>query len=219
MEAFMKAFGVCVAIGVAFLGCSSSSGSDASATCGKVAACGGSIVGTWKIVDACADTSVSSTMNTACPNESAKAGTVSASGTVTFNADMTYKVDFTESVTETLVVPMSCLSMGGATVSCDELTTALGGGGLQGDAGTTTATCTTSGANCNCTIDVNGQTTSEMGTYTVSGTNFTTTSSTSPGSPGTASYCVQGSTLHVISTAMGMGTMGMPTSDLVATKQ
>ena len=39
-----------IAIGVTFLGCSSSSGGGAGGAdnCGKVAPCGGNIVGTWK---------------------------------------------------------------------------------------------------------------------------------------------------------------------------
>jgi hypothetical protein len=217
----MKASSAWIAIGVTIMGCSSSSGSSGgsggSSSCGNVAACGGDIVGTWNIVAACADVSAGDAgASPACPNETVSAGPITASGTVTFNADKTYSVSFTESVSETLSVPASCLSSGGTTVSCGDLSTVLGMGSVD-DAGTTTASCTTSGANCSCTIDVSGQNISEMGTYTLSGNTFTTTSSASGTTPGTASYCVQGNTLHVISMDMG-SSMGMPNSDLVATK-
>jgi hypothetical protein len=213
----MKASIAWIAIGVTIMGCSSSSGgSGSSASCGSVAACGGDIVGTWKIVAACADVSAGDAgANPACPNETVSAGPITASGTVTFNADKTYSVSFTESVSEKLFVPASCLSANGVTLSCSDLGTEFNGTSVD-DAGTTTVACTASGTDCNCTFDVSEQNTSEMGTYTLSGNTFTTTASGS-GTPGTASYCVQGNTLHVISMDMG-STMGMPTSDLVATK-
>jgi hypothetical protein len=213
----MKIFSVGIAIGVAFLGCSSSNG--ASGSCGKVSPCGGDVVGTWKIVDSCEEGSSLSTANSSCPSETGQVTSMSASGTATFNSDMTYALSLTESFSETLSVPMSCLSMGGITVTCDELTTALGGL-LESDGGTTT-NCTASGSGCDCNISLSGLTTNDMGTYTVSGNTLTTTSTTSPGTTGGGDYCVQGgNTLHLISTQMGAGgAPGTPAADLVATKE
>ncbi|HTB78212.1 MAG TPA: hypothetical protein VK762_33440 [Polyangiaceae bacterium] len=213
----MKALSACFAIGVVFLGCSSSSGSDAAGgTCGKVAACGGDIVGTWNIVTACASASSSSTSNTMCPNESLQSTSLTASGTATFNADMTYSVDVTESLSETVIVPTSCLTVGTTTITCDELSTAFGGA-LATDAGAPMATCTSSGGNCDCTISLSGLSTHETGTYTLSNNSVVTTPMGGTASSG--DYCVQGNTLHLVSSAMDMGG-GMPavSTDIVATK-
>jgi hypothetical protein len=212
----MKALSACFAIGVVFLGCSSSSGSDAAGgTCGKVAACGGDIVGTWNIVTACANASSSSTSNTMCPNESLQSTSLTASGTATFNADMTYSVDVTESLSETVIVPTSCLTVGTTTITCDELSTAFGGA-LATDAGAPMATCTSSGGNCDCTISLSGLSTHETGTYTLSNNSVVTTPMGGTASSG--DYCVQGNTLHLVSSADMGGGMPAVATDIVATK-
>ncbi len=213
----MKAWSACFAIGVVFLGCSSSSSSSdaAAGTCGKVAACGGDIVGTWTIAAACANASSSATSNTMCPNESVQSTTLTASGTATFNSDLTYSVDVTESLSETVIVPTSCLTVGTTTITCDELSTAFGGA-LATDAGAPTATCTSSGGNCDCTISLTGLSTHETGTYTLSNDTVLTTTG---GTTSSGDYCVQGNTLHLVSSAMTMGG-GMPAvaTDIVATR-
>ncbi len=216
----MKSLGAWLAIGVTFLGCSSSSGTSGE-DCGKVAPCGGDIVGTWKIVDSCADISSASLANSACPNETLSVNSISVSGSVTFTANMTYTVSASESASETLSVPMNCLSSGGVTVTCDDLATAANGLN-KSDGGTTTmTTCTTSGSSCSCNITASGVSDDEMGTYTLSGNTFSTSPTAPAGATaGTGSYCVQGNTLHITSTMMAMGgAMGTPASDLVATKQ
>lgn len=219
----MKAWTTWIAIGVTFLGCSSSSGSGAGGAdnCGKVAPCGGNLVGTWKVVDSCTgSTAVSSgSPITSCPSATAQVGSVSASGTATFNADMTYSVSVTESASETLDVPMSCLS----SVTCADLATSLGTVLGGDDAGAATTTCTASGSSCDCTITLAGMTDNETGTYSISGDTVTTTPTAAPGttvSTGGGSYCVQGSDLHLISMAMtGPGGATVPSSDIVGVKQ
>lgn len=214
----MKALSACIAMSMMMMGCSSSSGNNgggttgAAASCGKVPACGGSVVGTWNIAAGCA--SVSSSPNImGCPNASAQNATVTASGTTTFNADMTYTSDTTETASETIVLPSSCLTANGTTVSCQTLGQVLMSA-LQTDAGATSASCSMSGSNCNC--DISGTVhASNMGTYTTSGNSITTTTN---GSMSTSDYCVaQGGTeLHVIATA---GTMQGVSQDIVAEKQ
>ncbi|MGO9835065.1 MAG: hypothetical protein ACLP1X_12695 [Polyangiaceae bacterium] len=81
----MKVFSVGIAIGFAFVGCSSPN--SASGSCGKVAPCGGDVVGTWKIVDSCDEGSSLSTANSSCPGETGQVTSMSASGTATFNSD------------------------------------------------------------------------------------------------------------------------------------
>jgi hypothetical protein len=206
----MKALSACIAIGMTLVGCgSSSSGSgssaDPGATCGKVAACGGNIVGTWSVAASCA--SPAAPMIPGCTTASVKDVSATASGTSTFNSDGTFTLDSTQSGMETLVIPNSCLS--GA--SCSSLSAILSVG--LGDAGTT-ASCTGSSSECDCTLGLPASTSKEMGNYTVSGNTLTTMAN---GTTTSADYCVQGNELHVISTATGnsAGVAG----DIVATKQ
>jgi hypothetical protein len=211
-EDFMKALSACFAIGVVFLGCSSGSSSDAAAgTCGKVAACGGNLVGTWKFVAGCANAASSGGSTSACPNET-QVVSVSVSGSVTFNSDLTFSVDVTESVSDHVVVPTSCLTVAGMSVSCDALATALSAAQGVDAGGGSTSTCSMSGTACDCDVSLSGLTTQQMGTYTVSNNSFVTSS----GGMGGGDYCVQGNTLHLISSSMMTG--GVAT-DLVATKQ
>ncbi len=207
----MKAWRAWFAIGAAFLGCSSSNASGGD--CGKVAPCGGDLVGTWKIIGSCADVSSAPAANSVCASETISVSSFSASGTVTFDSNMTYAFSASESASDTITVPMSCLSTGKVTVTCDDLTTVVNG--VFSDAGTT---CTASGSNCNCDVTVSGLTDEETGTYTLSGNTFSTTPSTSTATGGGAGYCVQGNTLHITLMAMG-NAAGTPTADFVATRE
>lgn len=210
----MKALGACIAMGMMIMGCGSKSnnGSDPAASCGKVPACGGDVVGTWNIAASCASVTESPNIM-GCPNASYQNAAVTANGTSTFNADLTYTSDVTETASETIVLPTSCLTMGGNSVPCGTLGQVLGSA-LMSDAGTTTASCSTSGSNCNCNISGTLHT-STRGTYKTSGNSITTTNN---GNTGTSDYCVaQGGTeLHVIASTGGM--MGV-SQDIVATKQ
>ena len=189
-------------------GCSSS-GSSSTSNCGKVAACGGNVVGTWKIIDACTTSSTPTMPNTSCPGETLQVTGFQASGTLTINTDMTYTTSTSTTASLQLVEPVSCL-MGG---TCSQLSMSL-----SSSDGGTSGSCTTSGANCNCTGTFGGGATTEMGAYTVSGTTITTTPAN--GTSTTNSYCVQGTMLHIISLPMGMGTSGLTANmDIVAAKQ
>lgn len=148
-----------------------------------------------------------------CPNETVHVSSTSTSGTLTFNADMTYTVSLTVSVSEAVTVPLSCLGSG-VTATCDELAMVFNSG-IFGDAGTSSATCSMSGSNCDCNVALSVES-GASGTYAVSGSTLTTMSS---GSTGSGSYCVQGNTLNVIGTPDGGSMTGATASDLVATKQ
>ncbi len=223
----MKASFVWVAVALTTVlaaGCGSSNNSSGPpASCGKVAACGGDIVGTWTVQGACTIGSLATqTFGGSCPGAtSSSAGT--ASGTITFNADMTYTAKITESGSETLEIPSSC-TMG---ASCSELQAAFQQtAAADGDAGLSlTGTCTTVSSGCSCTISVPSTTDDESGTYSVSGDSLTlnTSQGTSSANIGSGTYCVQGNTLHLISvsSSAGIGTPDastMPTADIVATK-
>ena len=213
------------AIGVTLVGCSSDS-SGSGGNCGKVAPCGGDIVGTWKVVDSCADSAPATTSTGACPGETFQVASLSASGTITFSADMTYDVSLIESASETATVPTSCLGTGGTggiPVSCDEFAKVLAEV-TPADAGAST-TCAASGSNCRCNTVLSGLAVHDKGTYALSGSTLTSTSIPSTGTSTAAGYCVQGNTLHITSTLMGTGNapaspaMGVPAADLVATRQ
>jgi hypothetical protein len=211
---------IAAAIGVTSSGCSSSS-DGAAGSCGKVSPCGGSIVGTWKIQDACANSASAPLADMECSGETLQIGSLNASGTVTFNADMTYTVSVNESFSETLNTPTTCLTMGGATVSCSDLSATASAAAMGLDGGMTKASCATAGSNCACTITASNEVDNETGTYTLSGNTFTTTPTGSMSSSMSSStgYCVQGNTLHVISMMMATGTSTGPSGDIVATKE
>jgi hypothetical protein len=218
MDAWTAGF----AIGVMLVGCSSNS-SGSGGNCGKVAPCGGDIVGTWKVVDSCADSAQATTSTGSCPGETLQVASFSASGTITFNADMTYTDSLTESASATATAPTSCLSTGGIPVSCDRYAKFLADV-TPADAGAST-TCAVSGSTCSCHVILSGLVVHEMGTYSLSGNTFSSTVSPSTAMGNAAGYCVQGNTLHITSTLMGMGNappapaMGVPATDIVATSQ
>src|SRR5882724_10705954 len=102
-------------------GCGGSSGG----TCANAAACGGAIVGMWKITSSCVTVDISGMMNMDCPGETLSASSVTITGAVTYNADMTYSANSKMTGDVVITVPASCLSQEGGTVTCDELTQAL----------------------------------------------------------------------------------------------
>jgi hypothetical protein len=202
---------------LAALSCSSSG---SGGNCGKGSACGGNIVGSWQITSACS-TGGGSMPNSSCPGETISIDSANESGSIDFAADGTYMATISSTVKETLIVPVSCLSMGGATVTCDQFGMALSGALMQPDGGSTgtiSASCSMSGANCNCstTFAFSGQT--ATGTYATSGTNVTITPN---GGPSTIDgYCVQGNTLNLFSSgSSGMMGTSAPGADIVASKQ
>ncbi len=150
---------------------------------------------------------------TACPDEIVHVNSTTSGGTFTFNADMTYSATVTVSSSETATVPLSCLSSGGVSGTCDDFAMVFNSG-IFGDAGTSSATCTTAGSNCDCNVLLSLEPATATGTYSVSGNSLTTMSA---GGVGSGSYCVQGNTLSILSNPDSGTTTG--TGDLVATKE
>jgi hypothetical protein len=220
----MKAFGSSTAIVLVVAACSS--GANDAASCGKVPACGGNIVGTWKIVGACAVGTSSSMSVPGCAGSTATSGPASVTGgTLTFNADSTFTASITEAAHQTLTIPANCLTSGPVTESCSELQTSFRSTAMGFDAGeqSLSVTCTAASGGCTCSVSADAMTLSQSGTYTVSGNDLTFYTNEVAGSspvggaaavPATGgSYCVQGDTLHLISP-----TNGGPIGDIVATK-
>ena len=187
-------------------GCGGDSGA-----CG-VQPCGGDPVGNWHASSACAD---AAELNMAflegimgfCSTASLSGYSVSPSGTFNIAADMTYSLNMTMNMTVSVNIPASCL-MG---QSCALLNTAIQT--EVGTGGVTAAACSGS-SSCTCTL-TGVSTESTTGTYTTAGTNMTLTSAT--GGTDGGPYCVQGSTLHLLTVDTTMP-MAKIQSDIVLTK-
>ena len=208
-----KLFGVVGAVVWGFVslaGCGGGSGS-----CSNVQPCGGSVVGTWTIVNTCVSQS-GFTPPAACPQVSISE-TVNEMGTITFNADNTYSEAVSVNATLNEIIPASCLSG----LTCSQLNDTIGAATMTDGGTTTSATCSGSASACDCRITISGSNISATGSYVASGNMLTVTPS--GGNASTDGYCVQGTMLHVTSTAMtmNMGAMGqMPiASEVVLQRQ
>jgi hypothetical protein len=198
-----------MALATAAGACGGSSGG----SCGKVEPCGGNPVGAWKVSGSCVNSAAlmstfTDSLGDSCTGATISNASVAASGTLSLNADMTYTINGDQMVKFTVNVPASCLN--GAT--CADLATQL-----QNDF--PNATCTGS-SSCACALSDDSPQI-DSGTYTVSGTQIVSESSSQGES--SQSFCVQGNTLHLIDvdTTMNMGPMGMATidDDTLFTKQ
>jgi hypothetical protein len=159
--------------------------------CGEVLPCGGDIVGNWNVSDACidpsqADTSQLDMVKQTCPTFTYTTS-FDVSGTAEFTAT-TYDVNLDAKAIVTMHFPKSCLSG----VSCNAIEQLL----ASYFGGTDSSFSCTGSTDCNCTL-TQAAPQMESGTYTTSVTEVTMT----PDGGGDASsspYCVQGSTLHIV---------------------
>jgi hypothetical protein len=150
--------------------------------CGAFTACGGDLTGTWTFTAGCATvpTSTLGSPWSTCATSSISA-TVDQTGTITFNADKSYAVDNKVSISFNGDLPKSCLSSG---QTCQSI-----GDPSKGDV------VSDDGTDCHVTGQKNDSTTNETGTYSTTGTTFTTTKTGSSTPGATISYCVTGNTL------------------------
>ncbi|HET9933183.1 MAG TPA: hypothetical protein VFQ35_20910 [Polyangiaceae bacterium] len=166
--------------------------------------CGGDVVGTWAIKDACLDTSAASSQiastlmsGLGCTTATVQSADAKVSGSLTFNSDMSYQANVSQSTTIKLMLPSDCLKFQGITVTCDQLNQAVSSGLLTGF---DSFKCGSVSGGCTCTIGFSENDTSS-GTYTASGNDLTFSNSQSLG----GAYCVQSNQLHMISVVMPMG--------------
>ncbi|HEY8922748.1 MAG TPA: hypothetical protein VIU64_00135, partial [Polyangia bacterium] len=101
----------------AFTSCGGSSGN----SCANAAACGGDIVGTWTIQSSCVSASASMFADS-CPTATVATSDLKITGSVVYKADLTYTSTSSMSGTATVHLPASCLTSGGVTVTCAQLT-------------------------------------------------------------------------------------------------
>jgi hypothetical protein len=188
--AFVLLLGLCLLVdgcgGRASGGDGGSSGGDgqdlAGSICSTFTACGGSVVGTWKVSSICLDAPQG---YPSCPGF-LHSGQLEYSGTVTFSSSGTYTRALTKSGTLVASYPMSCLS--GTT--CAQLSAAI----FQADAGYT-GSCSSSADTCVCSTTYAGPE-NEQGSFTTDGNSIVMTSSAGSGDE-KGGYCVLGNQLTI----------------------
>jgi hypothetical protein len=155
------------------------------ASCATVSACGGDLVGTWKVTQSCL-TSIPD-LSGVCAGASGELAYM-FSGTVTYNVDGTYSSMFDATVAGHERYPSGCAPHG---LTCAELEQS---GRQAVDAGKVISyTCSTDAAGaCNCDSVTPESSANTSGTYSISGGTLTTTAD---GMTSTSSYCVQGGIL------------------------
>jgi hypothetical protein len=189
--------------GVAALGCGDGAGG--SGTCASNASCGGNIVGTWTIVEACNTTTTLAP--TGCAERTYTVTDHAVTGTFVFRADGTATRTLRTTGTITLSTPPVCLAS--AMETCADVDAAFKSL-VQTGSGYTAASCADNGGPCVCTLMFDTMS-NVSATYTASGSTVTVTSD---GDNSSASYCVTGSTL-VFSFA---STTGDPPAVIVLTR-
>jgi hypothetical protein len=208
----MKNLFVSVVVSVAMAasyGCGSSDGGN----CGKVAPCGGDIVGDWTIVDGCLTFTGAGAapLGDACPSALLDAAGVTVRGNVSYKTDLSFSGTYTMSGTMALNIPQSCLTIQGITLTCAQIDQSFKDQFAQSpDPSIQSVSCSGS-SSCRCTFVMTPQTSSGAGTYTTSGTTVTENGTSTSG------YCVQGSELYISDTGMSMGDLAV-TGGLVLKK-
>jgi hypothetical protein len=153
-------------------------------------ACGGSLLGTWTFTTSCMGVLPVDT----CAGEMIDTSGIHRAGTLTFNGNGTYSTTETDTGTFVFDFPAACL--GG--VTCAALQTTYQGPGYVGQPNPTfsSATCSTTATGCRCLLGALGMPQTDTGTYVVNGTSVTATSAM--GGVAADTFCVSGSTLHMI---------------------
>lgn len=178
-----------------------------SASCASGSACGGDIVGTWKVTQSCVTATLD--LSSVCAGASGELSYMFI-GTVTYNADKTYSSALSATVTGHEHYPSGCAPHG---LTCAQLEQS---GSQAVDAGKIISySCSTDAAGaCNCESVTPETSTNTPGTYSTSGGTLTTTDN---GMTSTGSYCVQGGALHE---TPGRGDGGLTAmGEIVLTKQ
>jgi hypothetical protein len=202
-----------VFVGALLLAASTASCGGGGGRCG-VQPCGGDVVGNWQATSACADQgSLDAAFMGAiadCPNAALTNVRYTPSGTLMFGSSMTYTAAITMGVSFNMNLPASCLQ--GQT--CADVNAAIQS--IVGTDGISSATCSGSGS-CTCAIVGTLDVENSAGTYATAGTTLTLTA-TSGGNGDSGPYCVQGSSLHLVTVDMSMA-MAKITGDIVLTRQ
>jgi len=216
MKILLRALGALVWTASLASGCGGDSESDSAggdASCGKVAPCGGDVVGTWKITKSCADSAaIIAAVSEICPAATVQSIDVQTTGTFSFNADGTYTEGVTTGGSATVFIPSSCLVQGGITYTCSLVTLALT---VMKPAGVDSISCSDASGGCDCKVVPSTLVRNQAGTYTTTDNTYTT--SPAEGTPVESSYCVQGNRFHSIT--LDENDPAKVVADVVASKQ
>lgn len=150
-------------------------------------ACGGDVVGTWKVTGLCAKAEMA--LEELCPTAVATFD-VQVSGSATFESDGTRSTDFTTKVDISYTLDADCLDAatgGNVPASCDDLSKPAQ---PDDDKGPTTCTGDPSEA-CTCVEEGIEKTEHKSGQYTIDGSKMTTIDD-DDGSEEVLDFCVEG---------------------------
>ena len=173
---------------VTSLGCD---GSSPGGQCASFTPCGGALVGTWQINGVCITAPDAGASTSPCGSAVSRSN-MQYQGSFTFRSDSTYSIAISVSGTSQVTYSAECLTSFG--MSCAAISSLLAAGA---DAGVSGSCSSTSSGGCSCSENISNVSSPEDGTYTTSGTSFSTTPSSSSASPATADYCVQGNRLTI----------------------
>ena len=195
-----------VVVGLAALSLPACGPSSGSGNCGKVAPCGGNIVGNWTVVDTCLTLTgavPASPLGDNCPTATFDPPAIDFSGNISYSADMTYSGTLTLSGSMALNIPQSCQTISGVTFTCAQFDQLFKDQLAQNpDPSIQSVSCSGS-SGCKCTFVLPSETMTTSGTYTTSGNNLIEDGTS------TSAYCVQGSELHISPSTMdGMDVTG-----------
>lgn len=190
----MKSLAWVVVSAIVVCGCGGNNqASDGGNRQGDVAACsftpcGGSLVGKWKWESGCVELSTTTDPSSPCKPFS-PIGTPSYSGTAEFTSGGEYSNTMTITSATSGSYSAACLTQTGLTCSFYQSIFSAPDAAMSG-------TCTSAASgDCDCQVSYHA-TTSDQGTYTTTGSSFTTTPQGSTDST-TGEFCVQGNTAHV----------------------
>ena len=215
MQAARTAFGLVACMLVS--GCSnngtdaSSGGNGAAPGCTAVNGCGGNVVGTWRLEQACV-TKFVNPGSMACPQAGAQLSE-DVTGTLQFKDDGTFVSNANTTIVETLTIPETCLVDAGLTETCAELQAAFNEP-TEAGAPPEVASCTSAGpmGGCSCRLTDTIMGGGQGAMYSTLGARIAL------GGAPPATYCVQGNTL-LMQTEKSNGMPGSATITVVATKQ
>jgi hypothetical protein len=175
------------------------------ASCATVPACGGDLVGTWRVTGSCL--TATKDLSSVCAGASATIAYM-ISGTLTYNADQTYSQALAATAMVHEHYPSGCMPFG---LTCAQLGQAV----ADAAAPVSAAACSTdaSGA-CNCDSLTTATVNNMPGTYSTSGDTLTTVQGSTTS---TTAYCVMGGVLYELPAASDGGLTSM--GDIVLTKQ
>ena len=156
-----------------------------------VAACGGELTGSWKILNFCFDQpSAPSNLLDVCPTATLNVSNTVVTGNITYKADKTFSQATMLTATLTLTIPGSCLQ-GQNAVTCSQLESSSN----QDATGSKVACISTADAGCQCSSGLQESST-DSGTYTVDNTRLTMVNQ--DGATDEEDFCVKGSNLYML---------------------